>query len=170
MVISDGVRPHRDAARDVGPLDLVAAIDATWFGAGLPEASRERLALLAHTFEAPAGTRLLVEATETRELGLVLAGRLVLRTSTLAGGSTSLLTIDPGDIYGWSAILPPFLATSTVVALEPVRILAFEGARLRAALRRDHELAANLYQQVLEAVVRRLDATRHHESGTARGR
>jgi len=67
MVISNGVRPHLGAARDVGPLDLVAAIDATWFGAGLPESSRERLAPLAHTFEAPAGTRLLVEATEDQQ-------------------------------------------------------------------------------------------------------
>ena len=38
---------------------------------------------------------------------------------------------------------------------------AFDGARLRAAIPEDTELAAEIYRAVLEAVARRLGATRH---------
>jgi CRP-like cAMP-binding protein len=142
-------------------LDLVATIDATWFGAGLSERSRERLAALSNEREVPGGTCLLAEGSETRELGVVLSGRVALQADVHGQGVVTLMTVEAGDIYGWSAILPPFVATSTVVAVDRARVLTFDGAPLRAALRSDHELAANLYQQVLEAVARRLVATRH---------
>ena len=32
----------------------------------------------------------------------------------------TILTVEPGDIFGWSAIVPPHRATSTAVAIEPV--------------------------------------------------
>jgi len=145
----------------VNQLDsIISAIDATWFGAGLSPASQARLADLAREFEAPARTRLLRETEETRELSLLLSGRVSLNQHVPGRGTVTLMTIEPGDVFGWSALIPPFRATSTVTAIEPVRVIAFDGPRLRATVRADCELAAGIYQQVLEAVVRRLLATR----------
>lgn len=140
--------------------DLVSAVDASWFGAGLPEASMNRLASLFRTYEALAHARLLREGDETRELSLLLRGRAALGQRVSGQGSVTIINADPGDVFGWTAIVPPFRATSTVTSMEPVTVLAFDGARLRRLLRNDRELAASLYQQVLEAVVRRLLATR----------
>lgn len=139
---------------------LVSSIDATWFGAGLSEASQARLADIAREYEAPVRTRLLRETEETRELSLLLRGRVSLSEHVPGRGSVTLLTVEPGDVFGWSAVIPPFRATSTVTAIEPVQVIAFDGPRLRAVLRSDAQLAAGIYQQVLEAVVRRLLATR----------
>lgn len=140
---------------------LLASLEGTWFGAGLSADSREHLAELARDYEAPARTRLLKEGEETSELGLLLSGRVALTELVPGRGSVTLMTVEPGDIFGWSAIIPPYRATSTVVSLEPVRVLACDGVRLRAALRADCVLAATVYQQILEAVARRLLATRH---------
>jgi CRP-like cAMP-binding protein len=71
------------------------------------------------------------------------------------------MTVEPGDVVGWSALVPPYRATSTAVAVEPTRLLAFDGASLRKALQEDPALAATVYPRVLEAVARRLGATRH---------
>jgi CRP/FNR family transcriptional regulator, cyclic AMP receptor protein len=139
---------------------LASAIDATWFGAGLSPGSQALLADVARVYEAPAGTRLIREGEETRELGLLVRGRVALTERVPGRGSVTLLTVEPGDIFGWSALLPPFLATSSAIATEPVEVVAFEAARLRSAVRSDCELAAGLYLQVLEAVARRLLATR----------
>ena len=68
--------------------------------------------------------------------------------------------LEPGDIFGWSALIPPFKATSTVVSLEPVTVIAFDGARLRGDVRSDCDLAAGIYPKLLEALARRLGATR----------
>jgi CRP-like cAMP-binding protein len=140
---------------------LVSRIDATWFGAGLSTLSQQHLAGLAREYEAPARTKLLKEGDETRELSLLLRGRVALTELVPSRGSVTLMTVEPGDIFGWSVLTPPFRATSTVTSLEPVRVIAFDGARLRAALQSDHALAAGVYHQVLEAVARRLQASYH---------
>jgi CRP/FNR family transcriptional regulator, cyclic AMP receptor protein len=140
---------------------LISVIDSTWFGAGLSPESQARLAGMAREYQAPAEARLLREGEETRELSLLVHGRVALRELVPGRGSVTLMTVEPGDIFGWTAIVPPFRATSTAITIEPVNVIAFDGAQLRAAVRTDVALAAGVYQQVLEAVARRLLATRH---------
>jgi len=49
---------------------------------------------------------------------------------------------------------------SSAVATIPSQALMIDGTRLRAALKEDHALAASLYPRILQAVGRRLRATR----------
>ena len=140
---------------------LVAEIEATWFGSGLSRSNRESLAGMAREYEAPANTRLLREGDDTNELSVLIEGRVALTEHVAGRGSVTLMTVEPGDVFGWSAIIAPFKATSTVVSLEPVRVIAFDGAVLRDRVRTDCALAAGIYPKVLEALARRLSATRH---------
>jgi CRP-like cAMP-binding protein len=140
---------------------LVAEIDATWFGSGLSRGIKESLAGMAREYEAPAGARLLREGDDTQELSVLVEGRVALTEHVAGRGSVTLMTVEPGDVFGWSAIIAPFKATSTVVCLEPVRVIAFDGAALRDRVRSDCALAAGIYPKVLEALARRLSATRH---------
>jgi CRP-like cAMP-binding protein len=139
---------------------VVSMIDATWFGAGLSTASQRRLAEVAREYEAPARAVLLREGDQTGELSLLVRGRASLTADVTGRGPVTFMTIEAGDIFGWSALLPPCRAAATVTALDPVHVLAFDGARLRSAVRADVALAAAIYLQVLEAVARRLLATR----------
>ncbi len=93
-------------------------------------------------------------------MGILISGRLALRTLVPERGPVTILSVEPGDIFGWSAVLAATKAQSTVVATEPSKALVIEGATLRAALKEDHALAASLYPRVLSAVGRRLRATR----------
>ena len=139
---------------------MVAMLNATWFASQLPPEAEVRLARLARRFQAPAGTQLLGEGETVREVGIVISGRVSLRTLVPERGMITILTVEPGDIYGQSALVPPYRSTSTVVALQPVEVIALDGPGLRAALSEDCELAAALYPRVLLALARRLDATR----------
>ena len=149
---------------------LASTIDATWFGAGLSPESQVRLANLARDYEAPVGARLLREGDETRELSLLIRGRVALSEQIPGRGPVVLVIAEPGDVFGWTALVPPFRATSTVTVIEPVRVLAFDGARLRAAVRSDVALAAGVYEQVLEAVARRFIAAQRELLGLDPGR
>lgn len=139
---------------------VVGAINGTWFGAGLSPETQARLASLARLEHVPAGTEILHEGELTDDFGIVLSGRVALRMLVPERGMVTILTVEPGDIVGWSAIVPPHRATSAAIAIEPVELLMFDGERLRAALRSDHALAASVYPRVLQAVSRRLAATR----------
>ena len=140
---------------------LASGIEATWFGSGLPQGVRERLAATARAYEAPARTRLLREGDETGELSVLVEGRVALTEHVAGRGSVTLMTVEPGDVFGWSALIAPYRATSTVISLEPVQVIAFDGAALRQQVRADCQLAAGIYPKLLEALARRLGATRH---------
>ena len=75
-------------------------------------------------------------------------------------GPRTILTVEPGDIFGWSAVLHGSSASSTAVTLLPTRAFLFDRDRLSAAMAADCELAAAVYRCVLGAVARRLVATR----------
>jgi CRP-like cAMP-binding protein len=141
--------------------DLRQAIGATWFGAGLPAASLDRLAALGQLREAEPGTTIMVEGAPTTELDLVLSGRVGVTAREPGRGEVTLMTVEPGDIVGWSVLLAPLPATATVRVIDHARLVAFPGAELRAALAADPVLSAAVHRQALDAVARRLLATRH---------
>ncbi len=136
------------------------ALASGWFGAGLPEAARTRLADLAELTSYPAGAVVIREGAPVDSFGVVVDGRLAIRLNVPGRDVVTVLTVEPGDFIGWSALVPPHRATSTIVALEPTTVVTFEGPALRAELDADPALAALVLRGVLDAVARRLAATR----------
>jgi CRP/FNR family transcriptional regulator, cyclic AMP receptor protein len=139
---------------------LSALLGDTWFGAGLPVVPRARLALLGRLVDVEAGQVLLREGAVCEDLGVIVAGRIAIRLALPGREDRTILTIEPGDIFGWSAVLPPAIATSTCVTAIPSRVILFDGVSLAMAMRTDRELAAVVYERLLVAVARRLSATR----------
>jgi len=139
---------------------LIAALNTSWFASGLSEQAQTRLAELGRRFTAEPGTELFREGETSDTFGILVHGRVALRTLVPERGDITILTVEPGDVYLWSAIVPPFRASSSGTAIEPIEAILFEGAALRAALRDECELAAALYPRILVAVARRLYATR----------
>ena len=91
---------------------------------------------------------------------MIGSGRVALRLRVPERGPTTILTIEAGDVVGWSAVVPPHRSTSTVIALETTELILMDGEGLRAELEVDPELAAAVYSALLEALARRLVATR----------
>lgn len=142
------------------PSMLDEALAGGWFGAGLPDTVRAQLAGLAEQTTYPAGATVLREGASVDALGVVVEGRVAIRLYVPGRGTQTILTVEPGDLVGWSAVVSPHRSTSTVVALEPTTIVNFNGPALRGALDTDPALAAAVLSRVLQAVVRRLTATR----------
>jgi CRP-like cAMP-binding protein len=139
---------------------VLAVLHDSPIGASLTRPARQRLLRLGRIRQAAAGDVLLSEGAETSELGIVRRGRAALRLAVPGRGTTTVMTVEPGDALGWSAVVPPYPATSTVVAVEPLEAAVFAADSLRAALRHDDELAAAIHEALLRVVARRLTATR----------
>jgi CRP-like cAMP-binding protein len=119
-----------------------------------------RLNRFAHDHDYPAGATIIREGDDTHFLGVVTTGRVALRLRVPElGDRFTIVTCEPGEIIGWSAVVAPFRATVDAVATEPTRIVAFDATALRARLVDDHALAAELLPLVLESVSGRLTAS-----------
>jgi CRP-like cAMP-binding protein len=139
---------------------LTDALRETPFTAGLGGSERRHLASFARVVAAEPDETLLREGEPTPYLAIVTAGRIALRMLVPGRGPITVMTVEPGDIVGWSAVLAPHRATSTAVAVEHTEFIAFDGPRLRHALESDEDLAAALYPRILRSVARRLEGTR----------
>jgi CRP-like cAMP-binding protein len=102
----------------------------------------------------------MVEGDPTPFLAIVLDGRVAIRTWVAGRETLTILTVEPGDIVGWSAVVPPYRSTSSARAVETTRLLEFKAGELRAVLIDQPAIAAEVYPLVLQAVARRLAGTR----------
>jgi CRP/FNR family cyclic AMP-dependent transcriptional regulator len=122
----------------------------------LSPTARERLAAIGGQAQFGSGEVILRDGAPTPFLGLVESGRIGLRLSVPERGNQTVVTIEPGELVGWSAVVPPYRATAEAVALEPTEVRTFDAAALREALAGDPELASELLPILLACVSDRL--------------
>ena len=139
---------------------LASALAAAWLTTDLSPELRSDLAAIGRVETVSANVALTREGELTEDCAIVLQGRVALRMRVPERGMATILTVEPGDIVGWSAIVPPYRATSTAVTLTPTEMALFNGGRLRDLLDGSPDLAASFYPLVLRAVARRLEGTR----------
>ncbi|MGZ6255909.1 MAG: cyclic nucleotide-binding domain-containing protein [Candidatus Limnocylindria bacterium] len=109
----------------------------------------------------PADTELLREGDPVERLGIVESGRVALRLLVPGEGMVTTETVEVGDVFGLSALVPPHRSTATVTTVGQVDAL-FDAATLRSAFDHDCEFAASVYFSVAQSLLGRLDAT--HET------
>lgn len=115
------------------------------------------LAPLCHRIDVAPGAIVLREGVDTPFLAWIETGRVALRLRVPEWGDRlTILTIEPGELLGWSAVVPPYRATVDAIATAPTRLLAIDAVVLRERLAADCELAAELLPLVLESVSERL--------------
>jgi CRP-like cAMP-binding protein len=149
-----------DQATDTSGENIDARQIADWLNPDLDAAARTTLAGLGRVKVVPAGEVLVREGDPTGIMAFVIEGRVGLRMRVPERGQVTILTVEVGDVVGWSALVPPNRSTSTAVTLADTRLLVFDASRLRAAIADDAHLAAQFYPVLLKAVARRLEGTR----------
>ncbi len=118
------------------------------------------LAPLCHRVDVAPGAIVLREGVDTPFLASIEMGRVALRLRVPEWGDRlTILTIEPGELLGWSAVVPPYRATVDAIATTATRLLAIDAVALRERLAADCELAAGLLPLVLESVSERLTAS-----------
>jgi len=127
---------------------------------GLPDGPRARLTARTARLDLDPGVTFMHEGDVTQFLAIIIRGRVALRLRVPERGGVTILTLDPGDIVGWSAIVPPYRATTSATTLEATELAIVEAEELRGLIVSDIELAAALLPRVLETVAARVAATR----------
>lgn len=107
-----------------------------------------------------------VDATVFREGGgsdllyLVYRGRLALEMSVPGRGRVRILTLGPGEMVGWSALLGGGRMTASAIAVEPTEVVATPIEQLEQLCLANSAFGYHLMRQVAMALSKRLVATR----------
>jgi len=138
----------------------VALLHELTFTKGLPPRTMEALATMAGLETVSEWDVLFHEGAQCQELFLVQSGFFALDMHVPARGRITILTVGPGELLGWSALLGGGSMTPTATAVEESRVITLPADKLRTVCQVDHEFGYSLMRHLAVALSKRLLATR----------
>lgn len=89
---------------------------------------------------------------------LILHGHITLEAYTPHRHAISIQTLGPGEVVGWSWLLPPYRWQFDVRTEEPSRVISFDGQCLRRLFDENHELGYQMLTRFLPVMTQHLRA------------
>jgi CRP-like cAMP-binding protein len=89
-------------------------------------------------------------------LYILLSGKVGIRYKPYDGESLNVAEIQPGEIFGWSAVLRRPTYTSAAIAIIPSRAVAVSGSGLRRLCRARPAAGEVILQRLVEVIPERL--------------
>jgi CRP/FNR family transcriptional regulator, cyclic AMP receptor protein len=130
------------------------------FSEPLPDQVIERIAALATLRAFPADTLLFREGAQNDHLMIIARGRVALDVRVPGRGDVRVISLGPGDMVAWSALLGGGTMTTSAVAMEDTQVVAIRAADALALCQSDPVFGYHVMRQVAHALANRLVATR----------
>lgn len=92
------------------------------------------------------------------EFFLVESGAVTLESHRGGQKTISIEKVGPGELVGWSWLFPPFTWHFGATALEPTKVIVFQGSNLLVAAEGDHQFGYELMKRVTQILIHRLQA------------
>ncbi len=143
---------------DAGQLQFI--LEELRFSAALPAEAVAQLAAAAELVRVAAGEVVFREGTANDNLYLVRSGRLAVEMRVPGRGAVRILTVGPGEMAGWSAMLALGKMTATAIAMEDSQLVVAPVARLREISEATPQFGYRLMEQIAIVISQRLVATR----------
>lgn len=120
----------------------------------------ESLAKCASIVSFKEGESLVKEGEYASTFYLISSGRIALQFNAGPRGSARIQTVGPGEIVGWSWLIPPYRWHNDAIAIEPGQAFALDGAWLRSHCEEDHDFGYEIMKRIVHIVEQRLHGTR----------
>ncbi len=120
------------------------------------------LATLAEEERYKTGEFIFREGGQATKMFLLLEGRVEMLMSTNAEGTKHelVMTVGPGEVFGWSALVEPYQLTASAHCVTPVRVVSILGAGVQALMAMHCPMGFRLMQKACQVASSRLRATR----------
>lgn len=99
------------------------------------------------------------EGDPAHEFGLIVRGKVALEVVAHDRPKLTVLTLGPGEVFGWSWLVPPHRWRVDVRALKPTTALAISGEALLRAFDAHPADAYQFLRRLVPVLGQRLDAT-----------
>jgi|GEM_PF-171515 len=123
---------------------------------GLSKQQRQQLKGLGRIEHYEPDAVIFTEGTEARKFYLVEEGRVAVESQVARGMRFPISIVYPGQAFGWSALVPPYMYTATVMALSGTRVISIDQEALLEMIRADPALGFIIMQNVACIVASRL--------------
>lgn len=140
--------------------EFLQTLNEVHSGLRLSAATIMKLAGLFTRRDFPAGGVVFEEGARHPWLHLIASGQVALEMCVPARGCTRILTLGPGDLLAWSALLGNGRMTAAAVALVPTATLVASGEVLNSLCESDRDFGYEWMHAVAVALAKRLTATR----------
>lgn len=128
---------------------------------GLPQPVTAALAADCHERDIAAGDLVIEQNDEAREIFFLVEGSVELLLRYEGVGDLFMGSFqEPGTIFGWSALRPPYRYTDSVRCEQPTRLLCISRSSFETVASESPSLGFVLLQRVTSDVVRQLEVTR----------
>ncbi|HMP03428.1 MAG TPA: Crp/Fnr family transcriptional regulator [Gemmatales bacterium] len=132
------------------------------FLAALPGTWAEHLAAGATLMPLQPDAYLAREGEAAESFYLIRSGRVAIELQHPLRGTVPVQTVGPGEVVGWSWLIPPHTWQFDARVVTAGEALAFEAVWLRAQLDAHPDVAVPALKEMLHVLAGRLAATRLH--------
>jgi CRP/FNR family transcriptional regulator, cyclic AMP receptor protein len=102
-----------------------------------------------------------LEGDELKELYLLIEGEIaIISLLPRNGGEIIHSTIGAGELFNWSALIPPYTATAATKAMISSHVVAFDAATLRAKFTEDCDFGYVMVMKIAQVIRDRLNTLR----------
>ncbi len=130
------------------------------FTEGLEPEQLDRITAIAGPVRWAAGETVFREGDPDSHLYVVRAGRVSIEVAVPGRGRVTILTVGPGEVFGWSSLFQPRPKTASARTTEATTAIALDAGRLQELCDADPRLGYLLARRILGVVSERLKATR----------
>ncbi len=135
-------------------------IESTILGKFLAADQIDRICTCSGRMQLVVGEFLFREGETQFLLHVLLHGQLDLVMQVPGRGSQRILSIGPGELVGWSALVGQGVMTCSALCIQKADVIAIDALALRELMESDHELGYQFMRMMSQALSARLTATR----------
>lgn len=142
------------------PAELQQMLKEHRFFPELSELAAHKLAERIVVREFPIQSTIFEEGAENSWIHFIIAGQVALEMNAPPRGRSRVLTLGPGDILAWSALLGGGRMTTSAIALSDSKALAISASDIDSLCKLDERFGFLLFRDLATALSKRLTATR----------
>lgn len=120
----------------------------------------KQVAMIADEEKIASGQVILEEGKPAQFFYLLIEGGADVFFSISPGKEFFVAEINPSEPFGISAMVEPYIITTSIRISKPSRVIKISATALRDACAQDKDLAVAVYQQISKIAIERLNSTR----------
>jgi CRP-like cAMP-binding protein len=151
---------NNDSTRKDLSMVPLHVLDKLAFFEGFPPDYLKPLVGVAKVVELPADEVVFSEGQKSPNIFVVIEGKVALEIWVTGHGATTIQTVGPGRLLGWTPILSHGMMTATARVVEPCRLVAFNAMQVLEACGQNPKFGMEFMRRTALALARRLSATR----------
>lgn len=127
---------------------------------GLERDEVETLCRFANNRSLPQGKVIFTQNTAAEHFYLIRSGRVSVEVPALYGEPLRVQTVNPGEILGWSWLIPPYRWHFNAEALEDTELTEFDGKAILDLCEKNKEFGYSVFKFFSALMSERLQAAR----------